>query len=76
MSKYSLEEKLEAILRVKNDGMSIGKSARILGIKQEKLSQWIRLYDEHGINGITNSGASYDGKFKKMVVEYMHANHL
>ena len=60
MSKYSLEEKLEAILRVKNDGMSIGKSA----------------YDEHGINGITNSGASYDGKFKKMVVEYMHANHL
>ena len=76
MSKYSLEEKLEAIIRVKNDGMSIGKSARILEIKQEKLSQWIRLYDEHGINGITNSGASYDGKFKKMVVEYMHANHL
>ena len=76
MSKYSFEEKLEAILRVKNDGMSMSESARILGIKQIQLSQWIRLYDEHGINGITNSGASYDGKFKIMVVEYMHANHL
>ena len=60
MSKYSFEEKLEAILRVKNDGMSMSESARILGIKQTQLSQWIRLYDEHGINGITNSGASYD----------------
>ncbi len=76
MSKYSLEEKLEAILRVKNDGMSIRQSAKVLGIDQIKLSQWIRLYDEHGTKGITNSGASYDGKFKIMVVEYMHTNHL
>lgn len=76
MSKYSFEEKLEAILRVKNNGMSITQSAKILGIRQEKLSQWIRLYDEHGFKGIANSGASYDGKFKIKVVEYMHENHL
>jgi transposase len=76
MSKYSIEEKLEAILRVKNDSMSIGQSAKILGVKHENLSRWIQLYDKHGIKGIINSGASYDGNFKVMVVEYMHANHL
>ena len=76
MSKYSLEEKLEAIFRVKNDGMSINQSARILGVHGAKVCQWIHLYDEHGVKGLSNSGASYDGNFKIMVVEYMHKNHL
>ena len=76
MSKYSFEEKLEAVLRVTNEEMSTSHSARIMGVHVSQLQRWVHLYNEHGINGLKNSGASYDGKFKVMVVEYMHANHL
>ncbi len=76
MSKYSFEEKLEAVLRVINDGMSRRDSARILGVSPSKLLEWINIYEEHGPELLKNGGASYDGQFKVMVIEYMHTNHL
>ena len=76
MSKYSLEEKLEAVLRVVNGETSIGTSARIMGVHLGQLQKWLKLYNEHGTKGLINSGASYDGKFKIKVVEYMHKNRL
>ena len=76
MSKYSYEEKLEAVLMVKNEGISQHKSARILGCNHSLVGEWIALYEKHGPDALLNGGASYDGEFKVMVVEYMHANHL
>jgi transposase len=75
MSKYSFEEKCEAIQRVL-DGMSFGESARILGVNKAQLQRWFHLYENHGWESLRNGGASYDGAFKVMVVEYMHSNHL
>lgn len=76
MSKYSYEEKLEAVLRVKNEGISQRKSAGILGCNYSLVGEWIALYEKRGADALLNGGASYDGEFKVMVVEYMHANHL
>lgn len=76
MSKFIFEEKLEAVLRVLNEGMSKGESARILGVSKAKLCEWINIYQEQGPQALMNGGASYDGQFKIMVVEYMHANHM
>ena len=76
MSKYTFEEKLEAVLRVVNADLSIHESAHILGCDHTDVLKWTKLYQEHGAEALTNGGARYDGEFKIMVVEYMHANHL
>ena len=75
MSKYSFEEKYEAVQRVL-DGMSISESARVLGVCHSMIQNWYHLYKNHGWEALRNGGASYDGAFKVMVVEYMHSNHL
>ena len=75
MSKYSFEEKYEAVQRVLN-GMSLRESARIIGVNKSDVLKWCSLYENHGWEILKNGGASYDGGFKVMVVEYMHSNHL
>ena len=75
MSKYSFEEKCEAVQRVLN-GMSLSESARIMGVCASQVRKWFHLYENHGWEALKNGGASYDGIFKVMVVEYMHSNHL
>ena len=75
MSKYSFEEKFEAVQRVL-DGMSLCESARIMGVNKCQVIKWYHLYKNHGWESLRNGGASYDGAFKVMVVEYMHSNHL
>ena len=75
MSKYSFEEKYEAVQRVL-DGMSLSESARIMGVCASQVRNWFHLYENHGWESLRNGGASYDGAFKVMVVEYMHSNHL
>jgi transposase len=75
MSKYTFEEKYEAVQRVL-DGMSVCDSARIMGVCESQVRKWFHLYENHGWDALKNGGASYDGDFKVMVVEYMHSNHL
>lgn len=76
MSKYSYEEKLEAVLRVINEGMSKIVSGKILGVSEPTVHKWCLLYEHHGIAGLITTNGAYSGDFKVQVVEYMHANHL
>ena len=76
MSKYSYEEKLEAVLRVIDDGMSLGDSAKIIGTAKEHLRRWVMRYEQFGPEGLLKKHGSYNGVFKVSVVEYMHMNHL
>ena len=43
MSKYSYEEKLEAVLRVINEGMSKIASGKILGVSEPTVHKWCLL---------------------------------
>ena len=76
MAKYSNEEKLEAVLRVLNDGMSQAQSAKILGAHKTCVHKWVQLYNELGPEGLIVKHGSYTGEFKQNVIEYMHENHL
>ena len=76
MTKYSYEQKLEAVLRVVNDGISVGMSAKILGTGSEHVRRWVMRYQRFGPEGLTQKYGTYDGDFKISVVEYMHKNNL
>ena len=79
MSRISEEEKLAAILRVVEGGISIGKSAEMAGVHHSTLQEWVQLYQKHGAAGIVSRAKGYKkytGEFKVKVVEYAHTNHL
>jgi len=76
MSKYSYEEKLEAVLRVVEDGMSAKRSGRILGTGETPVRRWVARYLQFGSEGLLMKHGTYDGDFKVSVIEYMHKNHL
>lgn len=67
MSKYTFEEKLEAVLRVENEGMTLHESGMVIGCKKAEVLKWRNLYREHGPEALLNGGASYDGEFKVTV---------
>ena len=60
MSKFSLEEKLEIVLRYlegKEDAPSIGKE---YGVSKSQIYSWVRLYEKQGVKGFRVKGyASY-----------------
>lgn len=76
MSKFSQQEKLEAVLRVVEDGMSAQASAKILGTAKVIVQRWVARYKQFGPEGLLLKHGSYDGAFKVSVIEYMHDNHL
>lgn len=76
MSKYTYEEKLEAVLRVVNDNMSCVESARILGADKEVVRCWTARYNHFGPEGLIMKHGTYSGDFKLSVIKYMHDNHL
>lgn len=72
MSKYSHEEKLEAVLRVVDGGMSLSNSAKILGTSKELVRRWVMRYEMYGPEGLLIHNGTYTGEFKQHVIEYMH----
>lgn len=76
MSKYSYEDKLNAVLRVTEQSMSINESARILGTAYEHVRRWVKRYEKFGSEGLTKKAGYYSGEFKISVIEYMHKNNL
>ncbi len=76
MSKFSDTEKLEAVLRVVEDGMGCKSSAKIMGVHHSVVADWVARYRKFGVEGILMKHGTYDGEFKVYVIEYMHNNHL
>lgn len=76
MSKYSYEEKLEAVLRVIEEGMSYKASTKVLGTAQGWEQRWVKRYENHGPEGLLLHNGTYTGEFKQHVIEYMHREHL
>jgi transposase len=71
MSKFSLEEKLEIVLRYlegKEDAPSLGKE---YGVSKSQIYSWVRLYEKQGVKGFRIKGyTSYPPEFKLEVLEY------
>ena len=76
MSKFSYEQKLEAVLKVKNDQMSRRGAAKLLGVSKTMVNRWVDSYEQFGEERLRQKRRKYDGQFKVSVVEYMQSNHL
>ena len=76
MSKYSYEERLEAVLRVVEEGMSYEASAKVLETAQCQVQRWVSRYEKYGTEGLLLHNGTYTGEFKQYLIEYMHREHL
>ena len=77
MSKYSHEFKLKVVEYCINEHHGYLDTAKHFNIKSDyTVLKWVRKYKEHGAEGLIRNYHSYDGEFKKNVIEYMHNNHL
>jgi transposase len=72
MSKYLHELKLEIVLYVIEGNHSQGDAVRKYGIAKSQVQKWIKLYQNHGVEGLMIKHGTYTGDFKIAVVEYMH----
>jgi len=76
-AKFTTAEKLNAVLGVLEEGLSHRKAGvRVGATNSSHVQKWVRLYKEHGIEGLSIKNWTYDGQFKIDVIEYMHTNHL
>lgn len=76
MAKYSYEQKLKVALAVVRDGIPQNRAATLIGACKGDVQKWVKLYREHGDDGLRMKKHTYTGQFKVSVVEYMHAHHL
>jgi len=76
MSKYSCDQKLEVVIGVLERGLSHKAAGSLIGACKGDAQKWVRLYQEHGAEGLLMKRGTYDGQFKLEVIEYMHANQL
>ncbi len=74
MGKYSYKEKLEAVLKVIEEGMNYKASAKVLGTAKKQVERWVNRYEKYGPEGLRLHNGTYTGKF--YVIEYMHREHL
>lgn len=49
MTKFNLEQKLEAVIKYQNDFESVRDFARSLGANHEIVRMWIKQFDYHGV---------------------------
>jgi len=75
MTKYTKEEKLEAVLAVEA-GEGIKSVAKRLQINREVLRHEVGMYREHGVKGLLKKRKSWTADEKLAVLKYMHQNHL
>jgi transposase len=76
MSKYSYEQRMEAVLNVTEKYMSCKAAGKLLGCGETPVYRWVKRYELFGVEGLMLKHGTYAGEFKQHVVEYMHENHL
>lgn len=74
--KFSLRQKLSAVRSIIGCTESCLSAARKIGSKENTVQRWLRLYKQHGVNGLKLRNGSYDGDFKVRVVRHMLKNKL
>ena len=75
--KYTEEFKLQIVeeyLSGQNGGSRL--LSKKYGVHNVTIDRWVKLYKEHGKEGLSKSKSSYDGEFKVYVVEYIQEHSL
>ena len=69
---YSVDLKLEIVLRYLNAEFTQKELSEIYGMSQSDVQKWKDAYLAHGIEGLCVKNGTYTGDFKVSVVEYMN----
>jgi len=72
MSKYSTEDKLEAVLAYLEGKASFKTIAEERNMSTAPLKRWVLRYREHGAEGLDSSYTNHDIQFKMDVLNYMN----
>jgi transposase len=75
MSKYSKAEKIAAIQEVEK-GVNFKDVVRRYHIDADVLSYCLKLYMEHGVEGLQSHAYNWTAEQKYQVLAYMHENQL
>lgn len=75
MTKYSIEERVNAALAVQA-GESIGGVAKQFGMSERVVNRSVRLFEAHGRNGLQSHAYNWTAEQKYQVLKYMHENNL
>lgn len=70
-AKYSVEEKLAWVTRILSNEITPSQAAKMSGINDMAIIDWLRLYEVEGIQGLVSQShnRSYPVELKRMAVE-------
>jgi len=74
MSKFTLEEKLEAIIEYLQGHKSFTDLAKELDTSTAVVRNWVKQYEHHGSKALNPSYTNYSAQFKLDVLKYMNEN--
>ncbi|MBN6890112.1 IS3 family transposase [Cytobacillus horneckiae] len=74
MTKYTNEQKLDAVIRYENSSESINEIAKRIGTSKSVVYNWIKQFQYHGLAAFEKSYTSYTAQFKMDVLNYMNEN--
>ncbi|WP_097160859.1 IS3 family transposase [Bacillus oleivorans] len=71
MSKFNIEEKIEAVIRYQQGTEGVKSIAKSIGVHHTVLLNWIKQYEHHGENAFNQPYTSYTTQFKLDVLNYI-----
>ena len=74
MTKFTNNQKLEAITRYQNQSEGLREIAKSIGANHEVVRMWVKQYEYHGPLAFEKSYTSYTTQFKMDVLNYMNDN--
>lgn len=76
MSRFSDEDKLNAVLSYLNGNESYFQIAKRIGVAKSAVILWVSLYKQNGASGLIKRYTNYSPEFKMDVLNYMEENRL
>ncbi|MFJ7922602.1 IS3 family transposase [Lysinibacillus fusiformis] len=74
MTKFTNEQKLDAVMRYQNSSESIKEIAESISTYESVVRNWIKQFEYHGLSAFEKSYTSYTAQFKMDVLNYMSEN--
>lgn len=74
MTKFSVEEKLEAINRALSGKESYRSIAQSIGVDDKAIHKWLKQYEYNGVEAFIKSYTNYTPQFKLDVLNHMIEN--
>ena len=74
MTKFTNDQKIEAVTRYQNGPESMRDIAKSLGTDESVVRNWIKQFQYHGLAAFEKSYTSHTAQFKMDVLNYMNEN--